>query len=141
MSGTWIQKPSLQHVKGRQHIVTLPGMYEASDGTVYTIPAGFVTDGASVPRPLWWLYPPFGEDYEPAVVLHDYLYERAEQFPGSDHGHMSRGEVDDLMNEASEAAGYRSSGRAVMHAGVRSGGWLAWRRHRNRAKARRLEGV
>ena len=37
------------------------------------IPRGFVTDLASVPRPLWFLFPPW-ERYGPAAVLHDYLY-------------------------------------------------------------------
>lgn len=36
------------------------------------VPADFVTDGASVPRPLWWLFPPV-DRYFPAAVVHDYL--------------------------------------------------------------------
>jgi len=38
----------------------------------YTVPAGFVTDGASVPRPLWWFLPAWGR-YSRAAVVHDYL--------------------------------------------------------------------
>lgn len=34
---------------------------------------GFVTDGASVPHSLRWLYNPFGR-YIKAAVVHDYLY-------------------------------------------------------------------
>ena len=34
---------------------------------------GFVTDGASVPHSLQWLYNPFGK-YIKAAVIHDYLY-------------------------------------------------------------------
>ena len=34
------------------------------------VPVGFVSDGASVPRMLWNLYPPFGE-YLEAAVVHD----------------------------------------------------------------------
>lgn len=40
---------------------------------IITIPAGFVTDYASVPRGLHWLIPPDGP-YAKAAVLHDYLY-------------------------------------------------------------------
>ena len=36
------------------------------------VPAGFITDGASVPRALWWLFPPTGRYFQAAVV-HDYL--------------------------------------------------------------------
>jgi hypothetical protein len=38
-----------------------------------TVPAGFPTDFASVPRPLWPIFPPAGPWCEAAVV-HDYLY-------------------------------------------------------------------
>lgn len=34
---------------------------------------GFITDGASVPKSLQWLYNPFGK-YIKAAVVHDYLY-------------------------------------------------------------------
>lgn len=36
------------------------------------VPEGFVTDGASVPRLLWWLFPPTGR-YFTAAVVHDWL--------------------------------------------------------------------
>lgn len=34
---------------------------------------GFITDGASVPKSLQWLYNPYGK-YIKAAVIHDYLY-------------------------------------------------------------------
>lgn len=36
---------------------------------------GFVTDGASVPHALQWLYNPFGK-YIKAAIIHDYLYSK-----------------------------------------------------------------
>jgi len=36
------------------------------------VPKGFITDGASIPRGLWWLFPPVGR-YFKAAVVHDYL--------------------------------------------------------------------
>lgn len=41
-------------------------------GLVVTVPAGFETDFASIPRPLWSIFPPAGAWAEAAVV-HDYL--------------------------------------------------------------------
>jgi len=38
-----------------------------------TVPAGFDTDYASIPRIFWPIYPPDGE-YAPAAILHDFLY-------------------------------------------------------------------
>lgn len=42
------------------------------NGEVITIPQGFVTDGATVPRLFWGLIPPWGK-YGQAAVVHDYL--------------------------------------------------------------------
>lgn len=41
-----------------------------------TVPAGFITDGATIPRWLWWFSHPAAEFFE-ASVLHDYLYKNA----------------------------------------------------------------
>lgn len=38
----------------------------------YKVPSGFVSDGATVPRILWSVFPPAGP-YFWAAVLHDYL--------------------------------------------------------------------
>jgi hypothetical protein len=42
-------------------------------GLTVTVPAGFSTDLATVPRWLWWLFPPFEPQYAAAAVLHDFL--------------------------------------------------------------------
>lgn len=39
---------------------------------VFVVAVGFLTDLASVPKLLWWLYPPFGR-YTKAAVVHDML--------------------------------------------------------------------
>lgn len=46
--------------------------YLSSKGTI-TVPAGFITDGASIPRIFWSILSPFGK-YFSAAVIHDYLY-------------------------------------------------------------------
>lgn len=38
-----------------------------------TVPAGFVTDFASIPRLFWRILPPWGS-YNRAAVVHDFLY-------------------------------------------------------------------
>ena len=52
---------------------------KAGDGDCISVPAGFVTDFASVPRPLWDVYPPTGL-YGKAAVIHDYLYQHGGRF-------------------------------------------------------------
>jgi len=47
-------------------------------GVKVTLPKGFTTDGASIPRFLWWFGRPFDEDTLLASYTHDYLYHRTE---------------------------------------------------------------
>ncbi len=52
-----------------------PLIYEVGaegSGLAITVPAGFITDGASVPRALWSLLPSWGS-YSRAAVVHDFL--------------------------------------------------------------------
>lgn len=41
-----------------------------------TIPRGFISDGASIPRLLWWFSHPFAELLESSIV-HDWHYDNA----------------------------------------------------------------
>ena len=42
------------------------------------VPAGFISDGASIPRPLWAVIgPPIGSDHLIPAVVHDFLCESA----------------------------------------------------------------
>lgn len=62
----------LEYLDGRTYRLLTAFQYDASGFTV-TVPAGFITDFASIPRPLWVLFPPTGR-YGKAAVVHDYLY-------------------------------------------------------------------
>lgn len=44
------------------------------DGEFYRVPSEFITDLASVPRPLWSLFPPHDAIVVAPSVLHDYFY-------------------------------------------------------------------
>ncbi len=89
-----------------------------------TVPAGFETDFASVPRVLWNIIPPLGQ-HGLAAVLHDYLYAT---------GISSRAEADAIFLESMRQLGVRFTRRYAMYLGVRLGGWLPWRRYRQQAK-------
>lgn len=58
-------------VGGKQYLLLEPLVTDE-----YTIPLGFVTDFASVPRVLWGIFPPNGK-YRNAAVVHDYMYVHA----------------------------------------------------------------
>lgn len=79
------------------------------------VPSFFSTDFASVPRPLWNLFPPDGS-YTPAAVVHDWLY-RKTVFP--------RSLCDAVFLEAMKACGTTWAERTVMYLAVRLCGWAA----------------
>lgn len=74
-----------------------------------TVPAGFQTDLASVPRlPLVYLLT--GDCARQAAVVHDYLYST---------GIVSRSVADEVLREASAITGVPTWRRVLMFAGVR----------------------
>jgi hypothetical protein len=99
--------------------------YIANSGVQYITHAGLYTDLASVPSVLRTTTAVLGAGWQQtaaAGILHDGLYKT---------GRVSRHMADDLFREALVNSGLSKWKARVMWAGVRSGGWLAWRRHRN----------
>jgi len=95
-------------------------------GRVIEVPAGFVTDYASVPRLFWSLYPPDG-DYTPAAVVHDWLYSAQVDGEGEP---ITRAAADAVFLAALAACGVPFARRRLLYAAVRAGGAFAWRRAR-----------
>lgn len=76
---------------------------------IITVPAGFITDLASVPRiPLaFWMT---GDTAHAAAVVHDFLYST---------GQVNRGTADAVLLEAMAVTGIPSWRRYAMYLGVR----------------------
>lgn len=85
-------------------------------GRAITIPAGFETDFASVPR-LPFVYTLFGGIARKAAVVHDYLYRKSG---------VSRRQADMVFYEAMKATGQWWWRRAIMWVGLRAFGWTAY---------------
>ncbi|MGJ5199633.1 DUF1353 domain-containing protein [Bradyrhizobium sp. HKCCYLRH1030] len=84
-----------------------------------TVPAGFVTDFASIPRPFWTLLRPDGE-YAYAAVIHDYLYWTQTR---------PRHVCDQILKLAMEDFGVGTVTATTIYEAVRLGGGLAWRQN------------
>lgn len=97
-----------------------------------TVPAGFVTDLASIPRWCWIILPPDGP-WVKAAIIHDFLYAT------SGKGHWkrrtdgraraapySRKEADAIFKEALENRGVDKFRRSILWAAVRIGGAKGW---------------
>jgi hypothetical protein len=98
--------------------LTAPFSYLSSRGPL-TVPAGFETDGASVPRMFWSILDPFGP-YFKAAVIHDWLY--------SPHNRrFTRAQSDELFLEAMRNNGLDWMRRELIYRAVRLGGWRSYR--------------
>ena len=110
-----------------------PIAYQVRDGETITVPAGFVTDLASIPRPVWSLYPPDGP-WAQAAVIHDFLY--ITKGTGVWHGRhgvsraapYSRTEADGILRQAMDDIGVPGFQRDVVWSAVRVGGSAGWGR-------------
>ncbi|ECG6032325.1 DUF1353 domain-containing protein [Salmonella enterica subsp. enterica serovar Eastbourne] len=76
---------------------------------VISVPAGFVTDLASVPRIFWTLLPPDGK-YAKAAIIHDYLYDNALR---------TKKEADRIFLDGMRVLGVPEWKRIVMYLAVR----------------------
>ena len=71
---------------------------ETNKTETITVPTGFVTDLASVPRAMWWAIAPF--DVARAAIIHDLLYKTIRQYRWK----MKDTEDKDLVANAKKAA-------------------------------------
>ena len=113
----------LEYLDGRRWQLLEPFGYRV-DGARDSIrvPKGFVTDFASIPRWLWWLYPPTGR-WGRAAVLHDWLYCKATR---------PRKACDDVFLEAMRVLGVPWHRRYLMFLAVRLFGGRAYHRRDSR---------
>lgn len=93
---------------------------------IVRIPAGFVTDFASIPRPLWALLPPTGPYGKPAVV-HDMLY----RFPACVTPTVTFREANAVLLEGMIALRVGLVTRTVIVVGVQLFGWIVWHQYRS----------
>lgn len=92
---------------------------------------GMETDFASIPRPLWALWPPSDGAHSRPAVVHDCLYKTG--FVCVDDGSVrwiTRQEADAIFLDAMKVNGVRWISRRLIHRGVRLGGRAAWAKHR-----------
>ena len=83
-------------------------------GTHWDVPAGYITNGASVPWGLWNIVGgPFDGPYREAAVIHDFYCDKKDR-PWED--------VHKMFYEAALARGTSESVAATMYAGIRFGG-------------------
>lgn len=96
------------------------------------VPAGFVTDLASIPRWCWTILPPDGQ-WVKAAIVHDFLYATSgtahwkRRFDGRTRADpYTRKEVDGIFCEALKNRGVDTVRRSILWSAVRLGGANGW---------------
>lgn len=93
-------------------------IYQDKYGRVFTVPAGYETDYASIPRALSWVYPKDGP-YRKAAIVHDYLITNGldkKEFE------IESNRVDEIFREAmDDIGGIPKIRQYIMWTGVRLG--------------------
>jgi len=119
---------SVQERGPRDWTLLAPLIWQGTKGQSFTVPTGFVTDFATVPRFLHWKVSPYGP-YTRAAVLHDWLLDQLAEWQSvadTDAGNSGRPpansrDVDGIFRRAMEDLGVRWDRRWVMWAAVRWG--------------------
>jgi hypothetical protein len=98
--------------------------------TRVVIKAGFVFDGASIPRLFWSTTgSPFLPEYIGPGLVHDNLYRAGKESNGA---RISRKTADYVFGHALELNAVGWYTRYKLYQGVRLGGWKAWNKHRKK---------
>lgn len=96
-----------------------PFEYTTKDGYTIVVPKGYRSDGASVPRGLWNLFPVNGR-YLPAAIVHDYIYtDMCSVF--------TKKQADQIFADIMDELDVPKWKIKLMHAGVSIGGKGGWK--------------
>ena len=96
--------------------------YTTKKDITHTVPIGFKTDGASIPKIFWSVVgSPFTGLYRRAALIHDYLY-----FSQT----TKRNYADKIFLEAMKVLKVSWWKRRMMYAAVRLCGFRPWNRHK-----------
>lgn len=121
----------VRFVDGKHWVVLSPFVYDVGgvgSGETISVPTGFITDFASIPRIVWPVIGQPAGQYGKAAVIHDFLYQ--------DPGGRSRRRCDQIFLEGMQVLGVSWPKRTTMYFAVRVGGRKGWVRYRKKEWAR-----
>ncbi len=97
--------------------------YYTEDGEdTIIVPAGFISDGASIPRIFWTIIgSPWSGKYGRAAVIHDYLYYKQI---------FTRKKSDLIFLEGMKVLGVSWWKRHLMYRAVRMASWIPWNKYK-----------
>jgi hypothetical protein len=106
---------------------------KTEDSETIEVPAGFITDFASVPRIFWLIFPPWGK-YGNAAVIHDYLYwVQLNAYP--------KNRADQIFQQGMDVLGVGKVTTWALYTAVKLFGQLAWNSNRKAKQKGRKKSV
>lgn len=103
----------------RDWVLAQDVVYQVGNTSVrIVVPAGFVTDFASIPQAFWSFGLSPNGTYSKAAIIHDYLYWTQL---------CTRRQADNILLIAMKESGVGAATRDLIYRGVRQGGLAAWR--------------
>lgn len=97
-------------------------VYIAEGSYTLHIKSGFTSDGATIPKILWFVLSPF-EEYFKSCIIHDYLCDKALM---SDDVYKNRKFADTVFNESMKRQSTKDSTRIALYSGVVLWRWLRY---------------
>jgi len=122
---------------GRNFELLAEAIYVSEDGTRYRLPVGTQSDGASTPKEIWSLIPPFGL-YWPAAYLHDAAYRDALEVEKEGQwakATLPKDKCDKLLLESMRSLGVGVVERDTIYEGVVIGGESSFKQDRQNEQA------
>lgn len=111
------------HLNGRRLIEITRDFPVITSAGVFTVPAGFLSDGASIPQLAHSIVGHPFDEYLESAVWHDYLYAKDSNPLG-----FSRKQADNFLRETMWNRDIPVWKVAAFHMAVRAGGWRSWKK-------------
>jgi hypothetical protein len=119
-----IESLDITFLKGGRKVRINTEYHFLLDDVEYIIPAGWISDGASIPRLLWpVLGSPFVGKHRAGCILHDFLYWKNVE---------SQNYSDLCMYHKNRLDGVGWIKANLLYTGLCIGGWVAWNNHSKR---------
>ena len=113
-----------ERLGNRLWVLTQPFVFFVDD-ELFTVPQGFVTDGASVPRLLWPICSPVSGPFGHSALAHDFLY----SVDGPDIGRLR---ADLVLYNMGRLRGAWIAEAQIVKSGVNLFGWMSYKKGRDK---------
>jgi len=116
--------------KGFFYKTFIPKGAKKLGGLVITIPDGFITDFATIPRGFWGFFYPMDKRWAKAAIIHDFIYSRVL---------FDRKTCDKIFKEAMIKTGTPKWNANLFYYSVRAFGWRYYNSKKRKDRLKALE--